>query len=112
MLERLVANQSVIAHLLSTDKMNLSPTQWSSAVQLLSILHPVVQLTNDLMTTTQYPAQSVVIPMVVGLRSALMSGRRDSLHELLLRLVEENFTYLLDDVQLCAATVAGLCVCC
>jgi len=118
MLDRLASGQSLIIQLLmSSDSRgvdNLSAGQWSAVAQLLSTLRPLVELTSEMTNgyDTAYPAQSVVIPLVVGLRGALMTGEGglDLLREQLLHLVDENLTQLLDDSQLCAATIVGLCV--
>ena len=111
MLERLLEQENVVSHILSTDSPqvdNLTPNQWTTAAQLLSTLRPFVQVTEE-MSATSYPLLSSVIPTVVGLRRALASsmGGHETLVDILLRLVRENFGDVLDDDQLCAATVVG-----
>jgi len=61
---------------------------------------------------TSYPLLSSVIPVVTGLRTALgsLTEYHATLHNILLRRLNESFADVFDDDELCAATVIGLLI--
>ena len=114
MLERLLENENVVSHLLSSTPtsshiIDLTASQWTTTSQMVSVLRPFVEVTVEMLRSS-YPLLSTVIPLVVILSRAVTSstGCVEVPVDLLLRLIEENFHNILNDDQLCAATVMGL----
>jgi len=115
MLARLVEQRDAIILVLTASPYgveNLTSDQWTTAVQLLSTLEPLINIT-QLMTLSSYPPLSLVIPALVQLRQALisMSDGVEALRDVLRRLVDEHFGDVFEDDDLCAATVLGNLIC-
>ena len=111
MLERLLSHRDAIEHVLSTNSLhvdNLTSQQWSVASRLLSTLQPLVQMTHE-MCDSSYALLSSVIAMVMSLRHALTTSTQGlhTLHDVLISLLDETFSDVFSDDELCAATVLG-----
>jgi len=112
MLERLLEQYESVCHVLSTGSHsvdNLTAEQWTTAAMLMTTLHPLVEVIQEL-SCTSYPLLSSVIPVIGGLRRVLRtsSGGLDELRDVLLRLLDETFSDMFDSDELCAATLVGL----
>jgi len=115
MLARLVEQRDAIILVLTASPYgveNLTSDQWTTVVDLLSTLEPLINIT-QLMTLSSYPPLSLVLPALVQLRQALisMSDGVEALRDVLRRLVDEHFGDVFEDDDLCAASVLGSFIC-
>ena len=108
MLERLLSQRDAIQHVLSTNSHHvddLTSQQWSTASSLHSTLDALVQMI-DVMCVSSHGLLSSVIAVVTALRHVLTTDTQ-RLNTLLLSLLNETFSDVFDDDELCAATVVG-----
>jgi len=85
---------------------NLSAQQWSTAAEQTVALRPSMNVTR-LMSSVAYPTASMIVPVLNGLKDLLRTtnGGLDVLHDVFVRLLDEKFGDVLEDRELCAATV-------
>jgi len=85
---------------------NLSAQQWTTAAELASTLRPFLEVT-ALMSGAAYPTISMIVPVIDGLQHLLSNttGGLDVLRGIFSRLVQEKFSDVFEDDQLCVATV-------
>ena len=107
MLERLLEQRDAVTVLTGVPNIkNLSAQQWTTAQDITAALRPFMLVT-QLMSGATYPTVSMIIPVLDGLKDLLRSatGGLDVLRGILVRLVDEKFGDVFEDLELCMATV-------
>jgi len=107
MLERLLEQRDAVTVLTGVPNIkNLSAQQWTTAQDITAALRPFMLVT-QLMSGATYPTVSMIIPVLDGLKDLLRSatGGLDVLRGILVRLVDEKFGDVFEDLELCTATV-------